>query len=153
MTQAPDITFRYRASPTLVVALVVVALLAILAVSISGVPAWLRTILIVCVASLGGVSLGRLLRPRVGSMAWRGDGTVELVLNDTPLDNRREVRAEMQGGRVLGPLIVLSMRWPQRERASLWLLPDNLDADTRRRLRMRLGTHATAPASGNADSS
>ncbi|HET7561145.1 MAG TPA: protein YgfX [Rhodanobacteraceae bacterium] len=153
MTQAPDTTFHYRASPTLSVALVAVGLLAILAVSISGVPMSLRITLIVLIAALAGVALGRLLRPRVGSVAWRGDGTVELALNDTPLDNRHEVRAELRGGRVLGPLIVLSLRWPQRERAALWLLPDNLDADVRRRLRMRLGTHAAGAVSGNADSS
>jgi toxin CptA len=153
VTQAPDIAFRYRASPVLSVALVVVGILAIIAVSISGVPVWLRSILVVLVAAFGGVSLGRQLRPRIASVAWRGDGTIELGLNDTPLDNRRDVLAELHGGRVLGPLIVLSLRWPPRERAALWLLPDNLDADTRRRLRMRLGTHAHRPASGNADSS
>lgn len=152
MTQAPDITFRYRASPSLIVALVAVGVLAILAVALSGVPAWWRTVLIVVVASLGGVSLGRLLRPRIGSVAWRGDGTVALVLNDTPLDNHRETSAELRGGRVLGVLIVLTLHWPARERASLWLLPDNLDADTRRRLRMRLGSHAAGQTSGNADS-
>ncbi len=151
MTPAPDIVFRHRASRTLSVILVVVGMLAILAVSISGVPTWLRTFLIILIAALGGVSLGRQLRPRVGSVAWRGDGAVDLLLNDTPLDNRREVSAELRGGRVLGPLIVLSLRWPPRERASLWLLPDNLDTDNRRRLRMRLGTHAAGRASGNAD--
>lgn len=152
MTQPPDIAFRYLTSKVVVAALIVVGVLAILALAISGVPEAVRLPLMVVAGALLGTSVGRLLRPRVASVAWRGDGTVDLRLNDKPTDDRREVRGELRGGRVLGPLIVLALRWPVRERAFLWLLPDNLDADTRRRLRMRLATRSPATASGNADS-
>lgn len=152
MTQAPDLTFRYRASPMLLIALAVVAALAIVAATISGLPGWWRMGLMVFAGVLAGSAAGRLIRPRVGAVIWRGDGSVDLLLNDTPLDDRREVRGELRGGRALGPLIVLVLRWPRRERASLWLLPDNLDADTRRRLRMRLAAGTNLAASGNADS-
>lgn len=152
MTQAPDIAFNYRSSRLLLLALCGVAVLAIVAVWISGVPVWMRAGLTVATAVLVGVAAGRLLRPRVGAVAWRGTGEVDLVLNDTPLDKRREARGEIRASRVMGSLIVLSLRWPPRERASLWLLPDNLGADTRRRLRVRLGVHVPGAASGNADS-
>lgn len=152
MTQAPGISFRYRASPSLLAALAVVAVLAIAAVLIAGVPAHWRALLCVLVGVMAGMSTGRLLRPRVSSVAWRGDGTIELALNAAPSEGTREVRAERLEGRVMGPLLVLALRWPSRRRAYLWLLPDNLDADTRRRLRMRLGTHAARRLSGNTDS-
>ncbi len=133
-------------------ATVAVALLAILAVWISGSPPWLRAVLGALVAAIAGMSLGRLLRPRVRTVLWRSDGGVDLTLNDTPTDGRREVQGAIQHARVTGPLIVLTLRWPPRERATVWLLPDNLDADTRRRLRVRLGSGGGGLASGNADS-
>ena len=87
------------------------------------------------------------------SILWRADGGADLVLNDRPGDNRREAQGAIQAMRVMGPLIALTLRWPPRGRATLWLLPDSLDVDTRRRLRMRLGADPDGSfASGNADS-
>jgi toxin CptA len=105
------------------------------------------------IAGIAGAAFGNLLRPRVRSILWRADGGADLVLNDRPSDNRREAQGAIQAMRVMGPLIALTLRWPPRERAHLWLLPDNLDAETRRRLRMRVGAAAGgSPASGNTDS-
>jgi toxin CptA len=149
----PAIAFEYRRSPSLIVATIVIALLAIAASWISGLPHWLRIGLPVLAAVYAGVVLGRLLRPRIRSLLWRADGGVDLVLHDTLADGRRAAQGTTQATRIVGPLIVLTLSWPPRERASLWLLPDNLDADTRRHLRMRLGAEGTVtPASGNADS-
>lgn len=136
----------------LLAATIVVAVLAVCAAWLSGGPPWLRAILIVAVAAIGGSSIGRMLRPRVRSLSWRVDGGVDLTLNDTLADGRREAQGTLRGGRVMGPLIVLTLCWPPRASASIWLLPDNLDADTRRRLRMRLGAADGRPESGNADS-
>lgn len=153
MKAPPAVAFECRASWMLVAAIVVVALLAIFAVSISGGAHWLRSALIIFICAIGGVALVRPLRPRVRTLLWRADGGVELGLRDTALEDGRPVQAAVQSARVMGPLIVLTLRWPPRERVSLWLLPDNLDADTRRRLRMRLGASGVdASASGNADS-
>ncbi|MGH8151385.1 MAG: hypothetical protein ACREPF_01455, partial [Rhodanobacteraceae bacterium] len=68
------------------------------------------------------------------------------------VDGPRETQGGVSAARVLGPLIVLTVRWPPRERAHLWILPDNLDADTRRRLRVRMASDAGGDVpSGNAD--
>ncbi len=151
--RAPSaIGFDCRTSPTLVVATVAVGMLAIVAVWISRGPHWLHLCLTLLVAGYTGATVGQMLRPRVKSLLWRADGGVDLVLDDTLTDGRREVQGVVRTARVMGPLIVLSLRWPRRGRATVWLLPDNLDADTRRRLRMRLGAGDAGLASGNADS-
>jgi hypothetical protein len=131
---------------------IVVALLAMLAAWLSGSPPWLRSLLVAAAAAIWGLSLVRLLRPGIRSVLWRADGGVELTLHDGLADGGRETQGTLGGGRILGPLIVLTLRWPPRASTSIWLLHDNLDADTRRLLRMRLGTASGSHASGNADS-
>lgn len=153
MKAAPAIGFAYRASRGLILATLATAMLAMIAVWLSGLPHWAHLALTLGIAGIAGAAFGNLLRPRVRSLLWRADGGADLVLNDRPGDNRREAQGAIQAMRVMGPLIALTLRWPPRERAHLWLLPDNLDAETRRRLRMRLGAAAGgSPASGNTDS-
>lgn len=153
MKQAPAIGFKYKVSWTLVVATVVVALLALLALQLVGGPAWLRHGLHLVVAAYAGVHIARLLRPRVASLVWHAEGATEITLRDDLVNSARVVQGAVNTARVMGPLIVLTLRWPPRARAHLWLLPDNLDADTRRRLRMRLGSESAGVlGSGNADS-
>lgn len=153
MRTPPAIALECRRSLSLIVATMAIALLAIAALWISGLPHWLRLALSAFVGGYAGVALGRILRPRVKTVLWRADGGIDLTLNDTLTDGRREVQGALHSARAMGPLIMLTLRWPPRERASLWLLPDNLDTDTRRRLRMRLGAGGVgAQASGNADS-
>lgn len=153
MKAAPAIGFAYRASRGLILATLATAMLAMIAVWLSGLPHWAHLALTLGIAGIAGAAFGNLLRPRVRSILWRADGRADLVLNDRPGDNRREAQGAIQAMRVMGPLIALTLRWPPRERAHLWLLPDNLDAETRRRLRMRVGAAAGgSPASGNTDS-
>lgn len=153
MKAAPSLGFHYRSSRWLLVAMLIMAPLALLAVWISGAPVWLQVLLTACVVVWAGMGMGKLLHPRVRSVTWRVDGGVELVL-DGGASAGREVQGAVAAVRMVGPLIALTLRWPPRECATLWLLPDNLDADTRRRLRMRLGSAATGDLlSGNADSS
>lgn len=153
MKAPPAIGFHYRSSRLLVFAVVVLAILAVVAVWFSAAPHWLHLALSFLIVAYAVAALGNMLRPHVHSLLWRADGSAELALNDRVSDGRREAQGAVSGARTMGPLIVLTLRWPPREREHLWLLPDNLDADTRRRLRMRLaaGTGA-AVASGNADS-
>ncbi|MGH8212026.1 MAG: hypothetical protein ACREPP_02205, partial [Rhodanobacteraceae bacterium] len=106
----------------------------------------LRIALAIVAAGYGGSALWRYLHPRVSALNWRSDGSVSITL----AGSGTEVRGALQNARVLGPLIALQLHWP-RGRASLWLLPDNLDADARRRLRMRLALDGPQP-SVNADS-
>ena len=145
MTSAPPIGFEYHGSRLLMVGLIVMAVLAIAAVIMAELPQLLRGTLLAVVGAMFGASFARLLRPRVRTILWRADGGVHLELRDTMFDTRREVSANLHVTHVLGPLITLKLRWLQRGRATLWLLPDNLDADTRRRLRVRL--RSAPPAS------
>lgn len=152
MKGAPALGFDYRASRALMITTWLVATLALLAIWTSGAPHWLHGLLSIAVAALLGVTVAAAVRPRVRAVTWRTDGGVELALNDALADGRHEAEGMVSSARVLGPLIVLTVRWPPRERAHLWILPDNLDDDTRRRLRARLGAEGNATASsGSAD--
>lgn len=153
MKQAPAIGFTCRVSWLLVIATLVVGVLALVAVQLVRGPAWLHHVLHLATLAYVAAVVAGMLRPRVKALVWREDGTTDITLRDNLVENGRTVQGAVSGARVLGPLIVLTLRWPPRERAHLWLLPDNLDADTRRRLRMRLGAETAATvASGNADS-
>lgn len=152
MKSAPAIGFRCRASWLLIAATVAVAALAIVALQLLRGSAWLHHLLVLLVIAYAALSVRGLLRPSVAALLWRSDGGVELTLRDGVPDAGGTVLGAVQGARVMGPLIVLTLRWPPRQRAHLWILPDNLDADTRRRLRVRLDAGlADGTASGNAD--
>lgn len=153
MKSAPAIGFNCRVSPTLVTMTIVVAMLAMVAAWLVRGPVWLHAILFVLIVAYAGTTIRGLANPPVKALLWRGEGGVELKLRDRTLDDSKVLLGAVQDARVMGPLIVLTLRWPPRGTASLWLLPDNLDADTRRRLRMRLaasGGHGKL--SGNTDS-
>lgn len=153
MKQAPAIGFTCRVSWLLVIATLVVGLLALVAVQLMRGPRWLHHVLHLATLAYVAAVVTGMLRPQVKAVVWREDGSTEITLRDSIIAEGRTVQGAVGSARVLGPLIVLTLRWPPRERAHLWLLPDNLDADTRRRLRMRLGAEARgAAASGNADS-
>lgn len=152
MKTPPAVQFEYHASRVLMTALVGVAVLALVALWISALPHWLRGIAAALVVVYAGRSLVRLLHPRIHTVHWRGDGGVDLVLSAARENGHAETLGAVHAARVMGPLVVLTLRWPPREREHLWILPDNLDADTRRRLRMRLAADAhPGLASGNAD--
>ena len=153
MKQAPAIGFTCRVSWLLVVATLVVGVLTLVAVQLVRGPAWLHHVLHVATLAYVAAVIAGMLRPRVRAVVWRADGIADITLRDNLVEESRMVQGAVGSARMLGPLIVLTLRWPSRGRSHLWLLPDNLDADTRRRLRMRLGAEgAGAAASGNADS-
>jgi len=131
--------------------IVVFAVLAVLAIALSGLTRLPMVILIIFAIGYGTVSLWRFLHPRVLALTWRSDGSISVRLGGRS-GAAGEVQGELRDARVLGFLIALHLRWPPSGRMSLWLLPDNLDADTRRRLRVRLGSEGTGAASVNADS-
>jgi toxin CptA len=149
MRSAPAIGFEYRPSRALALLAALLIVLALVAVAVGGIPLWLKVVLETLTVVYGAWSLWRFLRPCVRALSWRSDGSVSIRLTDRH-GAETEVQGALHGARVLGPLIALRLRWPHGA-ASLWLLPDNLDADTRRRLRMRLALDGTQP-SVNADS-
>lgn len=148
MRSAPAIGFEYRPSRTLSVCIVVLAALAVVAVALSGCPRWMSAILAFAALAYGAAGLWRYRHPRVAALTWRSDGGISIRFSGRG-GGVEDVEGELRDARVLGFLIALQLRWPEG-RASIWLLPDNLDADTRRRLRVRLGSDG-AGASANAD--
>jgi len=149
MRSAPAIGFEYRPSRLLILAALLLIPFAMLAIAASGIPLWLAIALEVFVLAYGTFSSWRFLHPRVRTLTWRSDGSVSIGLSDRAA-TITQVQGELQDARVFGFLIALDLRWTHG-RAGLWLLPDNLDADTRRRLRIRLSLDG-AHASVNADS-
>jgi toxin CptA len=140
MRSVPSIAFEVRPSRLLAVATAGIAVLAVLAMLLSGMPWWGRLPLAIAAAAGAAHAVRKLQRPTLTSVGWHGDDRWTLAL---PGDT--EVEGRLRSGRVLGPLIVLRLAWTPRGQAALALLPDNLDADTRRRLRMRLSVSADKP--------
>lgn len=138
MTSVPPIAFDYRGSRVLCAVTTAITVLAILALLLSGLPPTLIHALMLVVAVAGGSGAARVLQSRVRSVLWRGDGSVEVSTRTRGLEDAATLEAELRGARVLGPLVVLRLRWQRYEKATLWLLPDNTDADILRRLRVRI---------------
>lgn len=149
MRSAPAIGFEYRPSRTLAACIVVLTVLAVLAVAWSGLPALAATVLMIGAPGYGMAALWRHLHPRIVALAWRSDGSVSIRFARHAGEGG-EVQGSLQDARVFGFMIALRIRWPGG-RAGVWILPDNLDADTRRRLRVRLRCDAAHGASVNAD--
>lgn len=135
MTSAPAIGFEYRPSRWLPRLLWVLAALALLAIASCGLPAWLK---LATAALLVALVLRAVRRHRLSPIAaagWGGEGGWSLHLTD-----HRDVPASLASFRVLGECILLRLRTTSLGEQALLLAPDNSDADTRRRLRMRLAT-------------
>ncbi|HET8899398.1 MAG TPA: hypothetical protein VFN09_11565 [Rhodanobacteraceae bacterium] len=142
MTSGPPIGFEFRPSRWLLAATLLVALLALLALAMSGLALMPRLL-------GGGLLLAFAVRrlrywrqPRVRAVVWRDGDDASLALS-----SGFDAAATLMHARALGPLIVLEFAWEPRQRACLWLLPDNLDAVHRRHLRMRILARAGAEES------
>lgn len=135
MTSAPAIGFEYRPSRWLPRLLWSVAALAILAIALSGLPVWLKLPLALLVAWLVLRAVRWHLTAPVTAAGWSGEGGWSLRLADGS-----DAVATLASFRVLGGCILLRLRVAPRGGQVLLLAPDNSDADTRRRLRMRLAT-------------
>ncbi len=133
MSSAPTITFEVRPSRWLAALVGLVALAAMVAVLASRLSWPLRLAACVAVAVYAGWSVRKLLRQPLRAVSWHADDRCTLHLADG-----RQATGRLLGGRTLGPLVVLRLTWPQGGATALPLFPDSLDADTRRRLRMRL---------------
>jgi toxin CptA len=150
MRSAPAIGFECRPSRTLSVCIVVLTVLALVAIALSGLPLAVNAILVAGALVYGATALWRYRRPRVIALTWRADGSVSLRLAQRAGGQSEEVQGTLQDARMLGFIIVLHLRWPGG-RAGVWILPDNLDAEPRRRLRVRLGNDGAQGVSVNAD--
>ena len=135
MTSAPAIGFEYRPSRGFRYAVALVAILAIFAVLLSGLPVWLKLLLPVVVLLVALRGFRRLARSPVSAVGWSADD--EWIVHTI---EHEDVPAALASFRVLGALVLLRLSTQKLGVQVLLLAPDNSDADIRRRLRMRLAT-------------
>lgn len=140
MTSAPPIGFEYRPAWFPVLLAIVVLVLACFALWTSALPLGLQVGATPLIVGWAGWQMARQRHPSVSAVLWRSDGGVTLTLRGDAVQPAHTVEASVDHARVLGPLIVLVLGWTPRQHAVLWLLPGNLDADTRRRLRVRINS-------------
>ncbi|MBN8921835.1 MAG: hypothetical protein BGP10_14770 [Rhodanobacter sp. 68-29] len=135
MTSAPAIGFEYRPSRWLPRLLWAVALLAVLAIALSGLHAALKALLAVLTVAAVFRAVRRWSSSPVTAAGWSAEGGWSLRLAD-----HSDAPASLASFRVLGACILMRLRAPALGEQVLLLAPDNSDADIRRRLCMRLAT-------------
>jgi toxin CptA len=135
MTSAPAIGFEYRASRWIPGLFLFVTALTLLAVFLSGASVILQASLAVA-AILACIHAWHRLRLPVYAVGWSKSGWTLRGLDggDDP--------AVLRSHRVMGSFILLRLSSQRYGKLTLWLMPDNSDADVRRRLRMRLALPA-----------
>ncbi|MFC5743477.1 protein YgfX [Dyella tabacisoli] len=133
MTSAPAIGFEYRPSRWFLRLLSVVALLAALAIALCGLPWWSKCLLLIATFVVALRAIRRTLTRRVIAAGWAGDGGWSLRMAEGA-----DATATLASFRAMGVFILLRLVLPGQRPIVLVLAPDNCDADTRRRLRMRL---------------
>ena len=133
MKSAPAIVFDYRPSRWLAAAACLIAFAGLLALFYSGVPPWAQFLAAALACFYAGYGLLRFLRHPVRRAAWDEAGHWRLA----DADGNGHL-ADLQQALVRGPWIVLRLRRRDAAHIAIILGPDNSDADTRRRLRVRL---------------
>ncbi|GLQ45485.1 hypothetical protein GCM10007862_05360 [Dyella lipolytica] len=132
MTSAPAIGFEYRPSRWVPRLLVAVTGLTLLAIALSGLPGFLQLISMLGAAAACGHALRRLRLP-VSAVGWANQGGWSL----RGLDGADEP-AVLLSHKVFRTVVLLRLASRRYGKLTFWLMPDNSDADIRRRLRMRL---------------
>jgi toxin CptA len=133
MKSAPAIAFDYVPSRWLLAALIAVSGLALLAIALSGVSLWSKGVLALAACVYAGRTFAGLRKPPIRRCAWYESG--HWRIRDA---SGRELEASLRQASVRGGCIVLRFHSALARSSTLVLLPDNCDADTRRRLRVRL---------------
>lgn len=140
MKSVPTIIFDYRPSPGLQAVLAGVALLALMAVAGCGLALPWRGLLALLVVVYALSQGWRLRHGRWRRVAWSGEGAWRVYDADGEAHDAR-----LRAARCLGALIALQLSVDGAPGAALVLLPDNLDAERRRLLRVRLSASADVP--------
>ena len=135
MPSAPAIGFEYQPSRVLLGAYAAVVALALVAISLSGLPWWGKVLAILLVLATIMRAWPRLARTPVVAAGWNADNQWTLHL-----DSADDLAATLMSFRMLGPFVLLRLHAPGLGVQSLLLGADNSDSDIRRRLRMRLAT-------------
>jgi toxin CptA len=140
MTSAPAIGFEYSPSRWLPRVSIAVATLGLLAVGACALPVWIKLSLVVIVLLATWRSVRATAASIVAAVGLSADNDWTLRLT-----SYEDVPATLASFRVLGAFVLLRLRTADLGTQVVLLAPDNSDADTRRRLRMRL---ATMPMAG-----
>jgi hypothetical protein len=140
MKSASAIAFDYRPSRWLALAAAAIVCAAIAAPWFSALPFAIRIALSVVVCALGAVSLLRFLHTPFRRIAYRASGWTLLDTSD------REHTALLRSYARLGAWISLDFQLDRSRRFRAVLGPDNLDAETRRRLVLLLARAEVAHA-------
>ena len=139
MTSAPAIGFEYRPSRWVPRLFVAVTCLAVVAVMASGAPVLMRVVLASVLIAVCSQEIRRLQLP-IYAVGWASRSGWTL----RGLDGADDAAA-LLSFRVAGQLVLLRLVSGRYGKLTLWLMPDNTDADIRRRLRMRLAVVAEEP--------
>lgn len=131
MQSALAIAFELAPSRILVVATGMLAVIALGCIAASGVLFVFKLGLMLAVVVFAAVTIFASCRHR-GRIAWLGDSRWCWQRDGT------ESFPTLRSARVLGPLLVLRFDAP----CSVVLLPDNIDRETARRLRVRLAARS-----------
>lgn len=141
MKSAPAIAFDLRPSRWIGTVALAIVMLATVAPWLTKLPASGSALLSLVVLAYGAWALRRHWHPRFRRLAWRESGWT-LVGHDG-----RESAAVLESHAHLGGLLALGFRHGPRARFRFLLTPDNLDADTRRRLILLLARAEVLQAS------
>ena len=133
MKSVPAIAFDYRPSRWLLLAFAVIAALALVSIASCGMSLWIKLPLAAATLAYMLRPAWRFLHPPYVHVTWHSAGHWRLR---SAAEN--EQVGELRDAVVLGALIVLGLRVGPKQTCSFVLLPDNGDAETRRRLRVRL---------------
>ena len=139
MTSAPAIGFEYRPSRWVPRLLVAVTGLTVIAVMASGAPLLMRVVLASVLVAVCSQAIRRLQLP-IYAVGWASRSGWTL----RGLDGADDA-ARLMSFRIVGQLVLLRLASGRYGKLTLWLMPDNTDADIRRRLRMRLAVMAEEP--------
>ncbi|WP_298071055.1 hypothetical protein [Oleiagrimonas sp.] len=133
MRSAPSIGFDYHPSRWPRRGTWLLTVLAMMSLALSGLSVASSMALGALALGYAFVSARKCRTSRVRSLIWRADGGWLLRLDDD-----QEVEGRLLSARHAGSSVFLRLAWEPQHVEALALLPDNLDAQTRRRLRMRL---------------
>ncbi|GLQ95285.1 hypothetical protein [Dyella acidisoli] len=136
MTSAPAIGFEYRPSRWVPYLFIGITALAVAAILVSGAPLPVR-IALALVSIVLCVHAVRRLRLPIYAVGWAGRSGWTL----RGLDGADDA-ATLASFRVMRQVVLLRLVSGRYGKLTLWLMPDNSDADIRRRLRMRLAVLA-----------
>ena len=133
MKSAAAIAFDYRPSRWLLSAVSLLCVLALVALSLCALNVVLGVVLGAAACAYSALELRRTLLSPARRLAWHTAGHWRIA----QAGGHAQV-AELQHAVVRGEWIVLRLQRSDGARCAFVLAPDNTDADTRRRLRVRL---------------